>query len=121
MPARLDEPQWGPIMFESQQFLENANDRRHFQRSSVLWEAAILDGDLADGCVLLNVSEGGALLRVLDPFACATTLNLEIARVGTLTAQVAWRGMDAVGIAFKETPREVARRFEESALLPSAA
>jgi hypothetical protein len=108
-------------MSQSQLLSEMTNDRRRFERSAVLWEAAILDGDRADGCVVLNVSEGGALLRVLDPFACATTLNIEISRVGTLAAEVTWRGVDAVGVAFKDTPREVARRFEESAVLPPVA
>ena len=99
-------------MSQTQQHVEISNDRRRFQRSAVLWEAAILQDDHADACVLLNVSEGGALLRVLDPFACATTLNLEIARVGQIDAKVAWRGADAVGIVFQGDPGEVARRFE---------
>jgi len=103
-------------MARTEQHIEISNDRRRFQRSSVLWEAAILKEDRTDGCVLLNVSEGGALLRVLDPFACATTLNLEIARVGKIDAKVAWRGADAVGIVFADDPREVARRFEASSL-----
>jgi hypothetical protein len=103
-------------MPQSQQAYDLTTDRRRFSRASVLWEAAILDGDRADGCVLLNVSEGGALLRVLDPFACSTTLNLEIARVGKIDAHVAWRGADAVGIVFKGDPKEIAERFKQAAL-----
>jgi hypothetical protein len=103
-------------MSQTQQSHEPTTDRRRFSRAAVLWEAAILDGDHADGCVLLNISEGGALLRVLDPFACATTINLDIARVGKLDAQVAWRGADAIGIVFKGDPKEIAERFKEAAL-----
>jgi hypothetical protein len=103
-------------MPELQQLPEQTPDRRRFSRASVLWEAAIVDGDHSDGCVLLNVSEGGALLRVLDPFACATTLDLEIARVGKLGAQVAWRGADAVGVVFMGDPQEIAERFKQAAL-----
>lgn len=103
-------------MSETLQAHEPITERRRFSRASVLWEAAILDGDHADGCVLLNVSEGGALLRVLDPFSCPTTLNLEIARVGQVDAQVAWRGADSVGIVFKGAPQEIAGRFEKAAL-----
>ena len=113
-------PKWGTIMSQTQRTVEVSQDRRHFPRASVLWEAAILDGDHADGCILLNVSENGALLRVLDPFACSTTLDLEIARVGKLAAQVAWRGADAIGVVFKESPHEIAERFKEAALPISA-
>lgn len=103
-------------MSQTLQSHETSTDRRRFSRASVLWEAAILDGDHADGCVLLNISEGGALLRVLDPFACATTINLDIARVGKLDAQVAWRGADAIGVVFNGDPKEIAERFKEAAL-----
>jgi hypothetical protein len=103
-------------MSQTQQSQDLTNERRRFSRASVLWEAAILDGDHADGCVMLNVSEGGALLRVPDPFACPTTLNLDIARVGQVHAQVAWRGADAVGIVFKGDPKAIAERFKEAAL-----
>jgi PilZ domain len=103
-------------MSQTQELFDTTSDRRRFSRSSVLWEAAILEGDRADGCVLLNISEGGALLRVLDPFACPTTLNLEIARVGKLDARVAWRGADSVGVLFKGDPHEIAERFKQAAL-----
>ena len=102
-------------MSQTQQVQSDTNERRRFSRASVLWEAAILDGDHADGCVLLNISEGG-LLRVLDPFGCATTINLEIARVGKLNARVAWRGADAIGVLFNGDPKEIAERFNEAAL-----
>jgi PilZ domain len=94
----------------------DTSERRRFSRASVLWEAAILEGDHADGCVLLNVSEGGALLRVLDPFACATTIDLDIVRVGKLNARVAWRGADAIGVVFRGDPQEIADRFKQAAL-----
>jgi len=103
-------------MSQTQQVQSDSNERRRFSRASVLWEAAILDGDHADGCVLLNISEGGALLRVLDPFGCATSINLEIARVGKLDARVAWRGADAIGVLFNGNPKEIAERFKEAAL-----
>lgn len=103
-------------MSQTQQVQDDTNERRRFSRASVLWEAAILDGDHADGCVLLNLSEGGALLRVLDPFACATTINIDIARVGKLDAEVAWRGADSIGVVFKGDPEDIAERFKEAAL-----
>jgi hypothetical protein len=103
-------------MSQTLQNLTDSNERRRFSRAAVLWEAAILDGDHADGCVLLNISEGGALLRVLDPFACATTINLDIARVGKLDAHVAWRGADAIGVVFKGDPKDIAERFKDAAL-----
>jgi len=103
-------------MSQTQQIQSDTSERRRFSRASVLWEAAILDGDHADGCVLLNISEGGALLRVLDPFACATSINLDIARVGKLGAEVAWRGADAIGVVFNGDPQEIAERFKEAAL-----
>ena len=103
-------------MSQTQQSDEQTNERRRFSRASVLWEAAIHDGDHTDGCVMLNISEGGALLRVTDPFACATSINLDIARVGKLDANVAWRGADAIGVVFQGDPQEIAERFEQASL-----
>ena len=54
--------------------------------------------------------------RVLDPFACPTTLNLEIARVGRLDARVAWRGADSVGVLFRGDPQDIGERFKKAAL-----
>jgi len=103
-------------MSDTLQIHEETAERRRFHRASVLWEAAIHDCAHVDGCVLLNVSEAGALLRVLDPFACPTTVNLEIARVGKLDAKVAWRGADSIGVVFRGDPLEIAARFKQAAL-----
>jgi len=104
-------------MLESQRIIKDDGDRRTYPRKRVLWEAAIRAGASEAGCVLLNVSDGGALLRVADPFACPTTLDIEIARVGSFPAEVAWRGADSVGLTFKDSPREVSQRLHNAQAL----
>jgi len=99
-------------MFPYKEFLDKYVDRRAHERKSVLLEAAISDGALQEDSVLLNISEGGAMLRVSDPFMCPTSLDVEISRIGSIPAEVAWRRDDKIGVRFKESPQIVARRFE---------
>ena len=99
----------------------NPSDRRRFRRAAVLWEATVHERNQVAGCVVLNVSEGGVMARVADPFTCPTSLKLEIARIGEVAAKVAWRGVDAVGLSFKDVPAEVADRLAEAAALAAAA
>lgn len=102
--------------------LRNRHDeRRHCRRASVLLEARITEGDSQSACLLFNVSGGGAMLRVTDPFACPTTIAIDIPRIGRVDGRVTWRGVDAIGVAFRDSPRDIARRFATAVDLEAAA
>lgn len=96
-------------------------DRRRHPRTTVLMEGTIGEGERRSTCVLFNISMGGALVRVIDPFACPTSISIDIGRVGSIGARVVWRGLDAIGVAFEEEPRAIARRFLDSAQVKLAA
>ncbi len=102
--------------------LRNRHDeRRSYRRASVLLEARITEGDNQSACLLFNVSGGGAMLRVTDPFACPTTIAIDIPRIGRIDGHVTWRGVDAIGVAFRDSPRDIARRFAAAVDLEEAA
>lgn len=102
--------------------LRNRHDeRRNSQRASVLLEGRITKGDSQSTCLLFNVSGGGAMLRVNDPFACPTTIAIDIPRIGRVNGRVTWRGVDAIGVAFKDSPREITRRFAATVDLDAVA
>ncbi|MHA1536929.1 MAG: PilZ domain-containing protein [Alphaproteobacteria bacterium] len=97
------------------------DERRLSRRASVLLEARITEGSRQSACLLFNVSEGGAMLRVADPFNCPTTIALDIPRIGRVNGHVTWRGVDALGVAFHDSPRDIARRFAATVDLEAAA
>ncbi len=96
-------------------------ERRNSQRASVLLEGRITEGDSQSACLLFNVSEGGAMLRVTDPFGCPNTIAIDIPRIGRIDGSVSWRGVDAIGIAFRDSPRDISRRFAAAVDLETAA
>jgi len=101
---------------------QNSHDeRRGTRRASVLLEGRITEGDAQSACLLFNVSEGGAMVRVANPFSCPTAIAIDIPRIGRVDGRVAWRGVDAVGVAFRDSPREITRRFASAVNLRAAA
>ena len=104
---------------------DTARDRRRHGRSAVLLGAMMRDGkasetELGSRAILFNVSRGGAMLRVIDPFAVQNTVELDIDRVGKVAARIIWRGSDALGITFRDTPAVIERRFSHAADLRAA-
>lgn len=97
------------------------DERRVSRRASVLLEARITEGDRQSACLLFNVSGGGAMLRVSDPFACPTTIAIDIPRIGRVNGRITWRGVDALGVAFDDSPSDITRRFAAAVDLEAAA
>lgn len=88
--------------------------RRH-RRKAALWSAFLDTGAATFACVLLNLSEAGAMVQLAAPVAPDQKVMLVMERYGTLRGEVVWRLADKgkVGIRFTEPPDLVARFFGE--------
>ena len=86
---------------------EKSEQRRHV-RKHVLWAAKLetLDGSI--DCIALNVSRGGAGLRLASPMAPQTAGDLTLGSRGRFAARIVWQRSDRMGIRFCAPPDEVA-------------
>jgi hypothetical protein len=86
-------------------------ERRAHRRKPTLWEGR-LDTDIGVfACVVLNISQGGALVQLDAPLLPAERASLTIERYGSLGAEIVWQMPDEgrVGIRFTDPPQHVAR------------
>ena len=101
-----------------QQFLESnledlsdPADRREQTRRSVMWGALALSSGLQFKCVVLNISAGGAKIRIAQPFPPGTPVTLMVTRFGEFPAYVVWERGERLGLKFQEPPDAVAQRL----------
>lgn len=85
----------------------NADLRRRHRRVAVLWSGSVGSHGHKEACAILNLSAGGAKIRVGDPDACPARLSIENPRFGRLDGRVVWRRDDMVGLAFVEPAQAV--------------
>ena len=64
--------------------------RRHFRRVPVLWSGRLDRGPDATSCKILNVSPGGARLRMSDAEPCPSRVTLDCAHFGRVQGKVVW-------------------------------
>ena len=97
---------------------DNADLRRRHRRFSVLWTCRLgTGGERGDGAIL-NLSAGGAKLRVADPAACPAQLTIESKRLGRLDGRVVWRKDNLLGLAFLGAPKDIGATLD-AALNPA--
>lgn len=78
-------------------------DKRHSQRKKTLLGAWAEFGshDSTMTCIVRNLSEGGAMIRLDNAVALPGEITLAIPQQGLRRkARVAWRRIDAAGLAF---------------------
>ena len=85
----------------------NADLRRRHRLVAVLWSGALGSHAHSETCAILNLSAGGAKIRVSDPDACPTRLSIENPRFGRLDSRVVWRQDDLLGLAFVEPAQAI--------------
>jgi DNA-binding response OmpR family regulator len=79
---------------------ETAGDYQDLQRSKTLKSGTILLGGRID-CVILDLSEGGAGLKVFDPeLELPQTFTLEISTGAKRQCEIRWRSFDKIGVKF---------------------
>jgi PilZ domain len=89
---------------------QRAPIKRRYERITVMWSGTITVGRCAIGCIIRNISAGGATLQVETPIVVSSVaVTLETNRIGTLRSKVVWHQGDLVGLRFLEKPQKVAR------------
>ena len=84
--------------------------RRRYERMTVMWSGTLTVGRREIGCIVRNISAGGATVQVESPIVVSSVAAvLESSRVGQLRAKVMWIKGDLVGLRFLEKPQHVAR------------
>lgn len=79
-------------------------DRRKYPRKPINQPAILHLGSLAVRCSLLDISAGGAAVRSRIRPEVGDTLDIEVAHVGRLPAEVRNVAADRIGLAFKLQP-----------------
>ncbi len=92
-------------MMDAQKKDEN---RRRFERTTVLWRGRLAFGEQEVGCVIVNVSSGGAMVRTEEAAHCLPSVILRNERIGELAAEVTWRKNDELGLRFVDDDETVA-------------
>jgi hypothetical protein len=84
--------------------------RRRYERMTVMWSGTLTVGRREIGCIVRNISAGGATVQVESPIVVSSVAAvLDSSRVGRLRAKVMWIKGDLVGLRFLEKPQHVAR------------
>jgi hypothetical protein len=83
------------------------SEKRRYKRKPVLWGAKLETASGRHECITLDLSLGGAKLRVYTKLAPEEQVTLVFDRFGALKAEVAWVDGGTVGIRFTEDPHRV--------------
>jgi hypothetical protein len=77
-------------------------DRRRSHRHRALMSARIVfrGGYCSIGCLILDISEGGALLQPNDVVMCPKTFQLKPRFDPPRQAEIVWRKGDKIGVRF---------------------
>jgi len=89
---------------------EKAPCRRRYDRITVMWSGTLTVGSREIGCIVRNISAGGATVQVDSPIVVSSVAaTLDTARLGQLRSKIVWNRGDLVGLRFTEKPQKVAR------------
>jgi hypothetical protein len=87
------------------------DDRRTHKRKRVLWVGAVETDAGRFECIALDLSLGGAKLRIAERFAPLQQVRLVLQRFGTLDAEVVWQTKELIGVRFTNDPQAIAAKI----------
>lgn len=86
--------------------------RRH-PRSAVFWSGTVQSGRASIDCIVLNMSPGGAKVKLLKRFTGdGSPVVLHIDRLGGYAAEVVWSEGEMIGLRFLKDPQQIAADIE---------
>ena len=86
----------------------DAGDGREFERKSVLFKAQLNIGDKSYDSEIVNISFGGAQVRVGRKLKSGEKAVLEIDPFGSFDTEIRWSDGKDVGIKFNDDKEKVA-------------
>jgi len=87
---------------------EGVSERRRAIRKHVLWAGRLGANARQLDCTILDVSLGGARIRLDEEVPSRGPLTIASARFGTFHAQVVWESDHVAGLRFLESEARVA-------------
>jgi len=86
-------------------------ERRTHRRTPTLWDARLECDAGVFSCVVLNISPGGAMVRIDAPLIKGGRASLMIERFGTLAGTIMWQlpAEGKLGLRFNAEPERVVR------------
>jgi hypothetical protein len=84
-------------------------EKRRHRRSAVIWPAVVTTPDGERPCTVMNLSLGGARIKVARLPAADVALGLRIAGVGQFSGRVVWLRGGSAGVEFAIAPEVAAR------------
>ncbi len=91
---------------------EDLKNRRRFQRKSLLWAAVVETSNHRIEGILVDVSAGGAKLRMEGPLTVGDDVLLFVKQLDAIEARVVWMRPGEVGLEFRMAPAEIAERVQ---------
>jgi hypothetical protein len=93
--------------------LAKSVDRQKHPRHATLCPAKLVSGDEEVDCEVLNVSVGGAKIRMCQPVETNSHVRVKLGRLGEFAGRVAWRNGTTLGVEFQDEIAEMARIVED--------
>ena len=94
---------------DGQERLATEDDRRRYDRTTVLWNGKLLYQDEAVDCVIVNIGAEGAMVQTSERLPVGTTVILKNDRFGTFAAKVVWDKVNQYGLQFLDDKEEIAQ------------
>lgn len=92
---------------------ETLRDRQQHPRYSTLCPGTFYVGDREVDCKVLNISAGGAKVRLAEPVEIDSQVRVQIDRVGEFSGRVAWCNGTTLGIEFHDELSDFAHIVED--------
>jgi hypothetical protein len=112
--AHHNESNPAPSLFsgaELQTMRDQWKEFRRFRRKPVILASKLETNRGVFDCVALDLSLGGARLRLDENVAILERVTLVLARFGRFPSEIVWRNTREAGLQFCEAPEQIAGRF----------
>ncbi len=89
-------------------------EQRRYRRCSVLWNACVFSAGQTMDAVVLNVSAGGARIRLKGAPALDDRATLSIGRFGDFAGRLVWRDGNEFGMEFLDPPERIVAKVGDT-------
>ena len=96
---------------ELQMMRDQWKEFRRFRRKAVILASKLETNRGVFDCVALDLSLGGARLRLGENVEILERVTLVLAKFGRFPSEIVWRNATEAGLQFDEAPEQIARRF----------
>jgi hypothetical protein len=96
---------------ELQTMRDQWKEFRRFRRKAVILASKLETDRGVFECLALDLSLGGARLRLDENVEILERVTLVLAKFGRFPSEIVWRNEREAGLQFREVPEQIARRF----------